>query len=105
MVVDEKGLFREDNFSKAISVLSDSVDLINPDKKKRRKPTEGAELNKIVKLITEKNFDPAIVFSFSKKEVEGYAMAMSKMDLTTSEEKDKIEEVFTKAMSCLSEED
>jgi ATP-dependent RNA helicase DOB1 len=81
-VVDEKGVFRDDNFNKAVSVLGDNVDLMKTDKKKRRKPTEGAELYKIVKMIVDKKFDPVIVFSFSKKEVEGYAIAMSKMDLT-----------------------
>lgn len=81
-MVDEKGVFRDDNFNKAVSVLGDNVDLMKTDKKKRRKPTEGAELYKIVKMIVDKKFDPVIVFSFSKKEVEGYAIAMSKMDLT-----------------------
>lgn len=76
LVVDEKGAFREDTFNKAVSVLGDNVDLISTDKKKRRKPTEGAELHKIVKMIVDKKFDPVIVFSFSKKEVEGYAIAM-----------------------------
>jgi superfamily II RNA helicase len=27
-------------------------------------------------MIMEKNFSPVIIFSFSKKEVEGYAMSM-----------------------------
>ena len=49
--------------------------------------------------------EPAIIFSFSKREVEAYAIAMSKLDMTTSEEKDKIEEVYNSAMSILSEED
>jgi len=32
-------------------------------------------------------------------------MAMSKMDLTSQEEKEKIEHVYTNAMLCLSEDD
>lgn len=47
----------------------------------------------------EKGYDPVIIFSFSKKEVEGYAMAMNKMDLTTPEEKEKISDVFKRAIS------
>ena len=39
--------------------------------KKKKKPTEGSDLFKILKLIMEKKFDPVIIFSFSKKEVEG----------------------------------
>jgi ATP-dependent RNA helicase DOB1 len=56
-------------------------------------------------LIKERSFSPAIIFSFSKKEVEGYAMAMSKLDFTTAEEKENIESTYKKAMNCLSEED
>ncbi len=43
--------------------------MTNLDSKKRKKPTEGAELFKIVKMIVDKKFDPVIIFSFSKKEV------------------------------------
>ncbi len=46
-----------------------------------------------------------IIFSFSKREVEGYGMAMTKFDLTSEEEKEKISLIFNSAMDCLSEED
>lgn len=65
---------------------------------KKKKPTEGSDLFKLLKMIKERKLDPAIIFSFSKKEVEGYAMAMSKMDLTSPEEKEKIETVYKNAM-------
>jgi len=45
-------------------------------------------------MIEKKKYLPVIIFSFSKKEVEGYALAMNKFDLTTPEEKDKIENVY-----------
>lgn len=107
LIIDDKGRFREENFNKAVGVLSDNVDMggNTNDRKKKKKPTEGAELHKIAKMIMEKKYDPVIIFSFSKKEVEGYAMAMNKMDLTSMEEKEKIEDVFKRAMSQLSEED
>jgi ATP-dependent RNA helicase DOB1 len=41
------------------------------NKKKKKKPTEGSDLFKILKLIMDKNFNPVIIFSFSKREVEG----------------------------------
>lgn len=88
-----------------MSVLGDSVDMGDNDQKKRKKPTEGSELNKIIKLIIEKNYDPCIIFSFSKKEVEGYALAMVSRDFTTPDTKEKIEDIFKRAISCLSEED
>lgn len=53
----------------------------------------------------EKKFNPVIIFSFSKKEVEGYGMAMTKFDLTSEDEKEKISLIFNSAMECLSEED
>ena len=39
---------------------------------KKKTPTEGSDLLKILKIIIEKRFDPVIIFSFSKREVEGY---------------------------------
>lgn len=73
LAIDEKGQFKEDNFMKAINILGDTVDVINPENKKRKKPVDGAELYRLVQLIKEKKLDPCIVFSFSKREVEGYA--------------------------------
>ncbi len=54
LVVDEKGQFRESNFSKALACLGESVDMVNTDKKKRKKPIEGSDLFKIVQLIKNK---------------------------------------------------
>ena len=53
----------------------------------------------------EKNFAPVIVFSFSKKDCEVYAMQMAKLDFNTTEEKKLVEEVFNNAMDVLSEDD
>jgi len=52
-------------------------------RKKKKKPTEGADLYKILELINKKNLGPVIIFSFSKKDVEGYATAMMKFDFTS----------------------
>ena len=38
---------------------------------------------KIVKMIMERNLAPVIVFSFSKKDCEAYAMQMTKLDFNT----------------------
>merc|ERR1719430_1661187 len=46
-----------------------------------------------------------IVFSFSKKECEAYALQMAKLDFNTPEEKKLVDEVFSNAMMVLSEED
>jgi len=66
---------------------------------------EGSNCFKIVKMIMERNFAPVIIFSFSKKECEAYALQMAKLDFNTPEEKKLVDEVFDNAMMVLSEED
>jgi ATP-dependent RNA helicase DOB1 len=58
-----------------------------------------------VQLIVERKFEPVIVFSFSKKEVEGFAHSLNKFDFNTDQEKENIETIFTAAIEGLSEED
>ena len=105
LIVDEKGRFREDNFKKALSTMSSGVESLVRDQKKVRRNTDGSDLNKIISLIVEKKLNPVIVFSFSKREVEGYAMSMQKLDLTTEDEKEEIVTMYNSAMSSLSQED
>ncbi|XP_013779377.1 superkiller viralicidic activity 2-like 2 [Limulus polyphemus] len=108
MVVDENGTFKEENFNTAMSVLQNVGDAAKGDQgMKGRKGGFKGESNcyKIVKMIMERNFAPVIVFSFSKKECEAYALQMSKLDLNTNEEKNLVVEVFNNAMDVLSEED
>jgi ATP-dependent RNA helicase DOB1 len=102
LIVDEKGRFKEENFKKALSSMASGVEpLINNS----RRNTDGSDLNKIINLIVQKKLNPVIVFSFSKREVEGYAMSMMKLDLTTEEEKETIASMYANAMSSLSSED
>ena len=56
-------------------------------------------------MIMERNFQPVVIFSFSKKECEAYAMNLSKLDFNTAEEKKLVAEVFNNAIDCLSDED
>ncbi|KAG0715507.1 Exosome RNA helicase MTR4 [Chionoecetes opilio] len=56
-------------------------------------------------MIMERNFAPVIIFSFSKKECEAYALQMSKLDFNLAEEKKLVDEVFQNAIGVLSEED
>lgn len=46
-------------------------------------PENESNCFKLVKMIMERNFAPVIVFSFSKKDCENYAMQMSKLDFTS----------------------
>uniref|UniRef100_A0A8C5SIV6 RNA helicase n=1 Tax=Laticauda laticaudata TaxID=8630 RepID=A0A8C5SIV6_LATLA len=106
LVVDENGDFREDNFNTAMQVLRDAGDLAKGDQKGRKGGTKGpSNVFKIVKMIMERNFQPVIIFSFSKKDCEAYALQMTKLDFNTDEEKRMVEEVFNNAIDCLSDED
>ncbi|XP_028273277.1 exosome RNA helicase MTR4 [Parambassis ranga] len=111
LVVDENGDFREDNFNTAMQVLRDSCDPGSSgggkwDPKGRKGGTSGpSSVFKIVKMIMERNFQPVIIFSFSKKECEAYALQVAKLDFNRDDEKRLVEEVFNNAVDCLSDED
>ena len=84
LVVDEAGNFKEDNFSQAMAVLQTAGDASKGDQRGRKGGMkEGSNCFKIVKMIMERQFAPVIVFSFSKKECEAYALQMAKLDFNT----------------------
>lgn len=123
LVVDEKGKFREANFQKAMATLqSGNADaaaaeamLNSGNGKKRGRNSSGpeakkksspfADLHRIVNLIMMRNLDPVIIFSFSKKDCEKYALALNQEDFTVDVEKDLISQVYTNAIESLSEDD
>ncbi|KAG2608847.1 DExH-box ATP-dependent RNA helicase DExH9-like [Panicum virgatum] len=112
LVVDEKGRFREDSFQKALNAL---VPATGGDKKKENgkwqkgivagKSSEESDIFKMVKMIIQRQYDPVILFSFSKRECEFLAMQMAKMDLNEDDEKANIETIFWSAMDLLSDDD
>lgn len=73
-----------------MAILQTSGDAAKGDQKGRRggiankDPTES-DIFKVVKMIMERSFAPVIVFSFSKKDCELYAMQMTKLDFNTCE--------------------
>ncbi|KAL9377287.1 hypothetical protein Peur_031407 [Populus x canadensis] len=114
LVVDESEQFREDNFMKLQDTFSKQK--IGEGNKsangkasgriaKGGNASGGSDIYKIVKMIMEWKFQPVIVFSFSRREVEQHAMSMSKLDFNTQEEKEIVEQVFNNAILCLNEED
>ncbi|XP_023302269.2 exosome RNA helicase MTR4 [Lucilia cuprina] len=110
LIVDEKGQFKEDNFNTAMAVLQNAGEAAKGDQKGRKGGIKGvnagqSNIFKIVKMIMERNFAPVIIFSFSKKDCEVYAMQMAKLDFNTVEEKKLVDEVFNNALDVLSEED
>eukprot|EP00756_Hemistasia_phaeocysticola_P013491 Hpha_TRINITY_DN15283_c0_g2::TRINITY_DN15283_c0_g2_i1::g.68153::m.68153/K12598/MTR4, SKIV2L2; ATP-dependent RNA helicase DOB1 len=111
LVVDEKGDFKDETFQRAMTQVGGSGGGKGGGKggkgkgKGKGKGDQSGALSKVVKLIMAKKLSPLIVFSFSKKECEQYAMNMARLDFTTDEEKELIEQVFTNAMDSLGEED
>ncbi|KAK8921679.1 hypothetical protein KSP39_PZI020067 [Platanthera zijinensis] len=112
MVVDEKGKFREDSFQKALNALIpakegnrkwDSVKL--PKTLLEGKSNEESDIFKLVKMLIQRQYDPLILFSFSKRECEFLAMQMARMDLNEDQEKANIEKIFWNAMDLLSDDD
>ncbi|KAI9067764.1 antiviral helicase [Trametes sanguinea] len=115
LVVNEKGEFREDNFTKAMGMLQEKMgdDPADPKAGKGRKgkSKKGAEkkgssdIQKIVKMIMLKNYNPVIVFAFSKRECESLALTMSKMEFNTTDEQDLVANIFNNAIENLAPED
>ena len=117
LIVDEKGVFREDNFQKAMSTIEDKKGAdpadINAARKGRGKDKktnkggnkENDDIYKIVRMIMMKHYNPVIVFSFSKRECEAYALKMSAMAFNDESEKAMVSKVFESAIESLSDED
>lgn len=117
LIVDEKGNFREDNFQKAMASIEDKKGAdpadINAKQKgrgKNKKTNTGgnkdtSDIYKIVRMIMVKHYNPVIVFSFSKRECEAYALQMSTMAFNDDSEKAMVTKVFESAIESLSEED
>lgn len=63
-----------------MAALHPTDELETEKNKKRKKGGFGVEsdLFKVVRLIMERELDPCIVFSFSKKDCETYALQMSR---------------------------
>lgn len=115
LVVDERGTFREDNFQKAMGALAEGKgeDPASADSgkgKQKGQTKKGSQkgpsdIYKIVKMIMIKNYNPVIVFAFSKKECESLALQMSKLEFNNDDEKNMVSLVFNNAIGALSEED
>jgi len=111
LAVDEKGVFREDNFQRAISYLGDKDEdsgqkkMKGKGKKQVKGKGQTTDLYKIIKMIMTRNYQPVIVFSFAKRECENNALMLSKLDFNDDEEKEMIQSVYTNAISSLSEDD
>jgi ATP-dependent RNA helicase DOB1 len=86
LAVDEKGTFKADNVAQARAAMTVGPERRNDDNQQRNKAS-GNDLVRLVQLMILKDWLPIIVFSFSRRECEGRALQISKLDLTTPDEK------------------
>uniref|UniRef100_A0A383W508 Helicase ATP-binding domain-containing protein n=1 Tax=Tetradesmus obliquus TaxID=3088 RepID=A0A383W508_TETOB len=113
MVVDERGVFRDDNFQAAVAALQDSTAAAATAKgsgaggkgKGQAKTGPGSDIFRLVLMVMARGYDPFIVFSFSKRECEGLALSLAGLDLNSADEAALVEGVFRNAVDVLSEED
>lgn len=75
------------------------------DKKKRHSKGGNTDPYKIVKMIMERNYEPVIVFSFSKRSCENLALQMAKLDFNNDEEKKLVSVVYQNALDTLNDDD
>ncbi|XP_036164420.1 exosome RNA helicase MTR4 isoform X5 [Myotis myotis] len=107
LVVDENGDFREDNFNTAMQVLREAGDLAKGDQKGRKGGTKGpSNVFKIVKMIMERNFQPTLALCMLEVGVADSVRYLCASGCSLlDEEKKMVEEVFSNAIDCLSDED
>ncbi|EEQ38845.1 hypothetical protein CLUG_02971 [Clavispora lusitaniae ATCC 42720] len=115
LVVDEMGTFREENFQKAMSSISNNIGddpaATESRGKKNGQTFKGgnkdgkSDIYKIVKMIYMKRYNPVIVFSFSKRDCESLALKMSKLDFNNDDERSALTKIFDNAISLLPEGD
>ncbi|KAG6836593.1 hypothetical protein H0H93_006336 [Arthromyces matolae] len=115
LVVNEKGEFREDSFAKAMGALQESRGQDPADLKgasgKRGKSKKGGEkkeqsdIFKIMQTIKKYEYNPTIVFAFSKRECEGLALSLVKSSFNSEDESDAVANVFNNAIDVLSVDD
>ena len=135
LVLNEKGEFREDNFSKAMGMLQERAgeDPADPKGGKGRKgktrkggdkkgelvrfvrsSTEirltccvqgPSDISKIIRMIMLKNYNPVIVFAFSKRECEALALTLSKYEFNSADEQANVEKIFASAIAGLAPSD
>ena len=121
---DRENTFRQDNFLKAINAVAPASDGYASGRvanrgtagddtggadgqsgKKASKTGAGSDIQKIIKMVTSKNYDPCIVFAFSKNECEQLVQDCEGIDLNDDDEKILVETIYYNALDDLTEDD
>jgi len=106
LCVDHKSNFKEANFQRALNgIKSDDETRKSKQSAKSANNEKDKDIFKLIRMIMEREFDPCIVFAFSKKEVENLALSLSKLDFTSMEEKKLICRIFNNGIATLNDDD
>eukprot|EP00871_Galdieria_phlegrea_P005458 jgi/Galph1/5913/GphlegSOOS_G4559.1 len=109
LVVDERGHFRDENFEKALTKIGENTDKdrksLDSVKKRKGNAKGVSDVYRLIRLIMDREYDPVIVFAFSRRECEALALQLANLELNTDEQKSLVEQVFVNAMDSLSEQD
>ncbi|CAG9938570.1 unnamed protein product [Clonostachys rosea f. rosea IK726] len=117
IVVDEKGNFNEANFNQVMQEVEERKGSESNDPKAKLKGKgknkktnkggrdDGSDMNKLIRMTIKKNYNPVIVFNFSKRECENMAMSITGLSFNDDSEKAMVKKVFTSAIESLSEQD
>jgi len=105
LILDEVGSFHEENFNKGMATCRDPPHTSSGKSMKGVVPP--SECLTILELIIQKNFDPVVVFSFSRTQCETLAsyIAQRLPDLNSTEERKLVQTVFDSALDQLDEHD
>ncbi|PWA88796.1 Superkiller viralicidic activity 2-like 2 [Artemisia annua] len=99
LLLNEDKQFIEANFLK----LENDLTKLTEEKQKQLK--WDREIHNVVKMASHANHLPIIIFSFSRKECEEYAVSLSGYNFNTKVEETSVENIFQNATRCLCEED
>ena len=80
-----QGVFREDNFQTAMALLQEGGGGGGRGRGRKGGTKGPSSCFKVVKMIMERQLQPVIIFSFSRRDCEALAMDMSKLDFNTGE--------------------
>ena len=119
LIVDEKGNFKEKNFQLVMDQVEEKKGSGDPlgemkcrGKNKRQSKggqakgaADHSDMQRIVRMVVKKAYNPVIIFSFSKRGVEDLASQVSRLNLNNHSESCMVDKVFDSAVNTLSDED
>uniref|UniRef100_A0A0K0D1P2 Helicase ATP-binding domain-containing protein n=1 Tax=Angiostrongylus cantonensis TaxID=6313 RepID=A0A0K0D1P2_ANGCA len=98
-----EGQFLEDKFTEAMSALEALGDKAEGGIQRDLKADSDVVM--IIRTIKERSMLPCIIFSFSRRECEAYALSLMHMYFNDDEEKKLVRETYNSAVSFLNDDD